>query len=183
MKLSAKNKIVVIGIFWAGVCVLMVSYLFKFLQQSNEQVLAQIKDQQKELLVLQAEKESYDLAQKDLAELGKRTVQPEDFFSQDVTLVNEIKTLEELGNRLNVNLNLSGLSGVVKNAPKAPTKGQIFAVPYSISLSGSFNNVIKFLETLEHLDFITLITGLNVSATSGGNVSASLTANFYLRQR
>ena len=168
---------------WIAVDFAMVSHYFNIFDNTSRQTLEQIAAQRQEMAQLSAERDSYLRAKQDLVELQGKAVQPEDFFSRDVTLVNEIKTLENLGQKLKVALTLSGLSGTVTSAPKAKTQGEIFVVPYSISVTGDFSDVVAFIETMENLDFVTTLSALNISASSDSKVSASLTANFYLRQQ
>lgn len=180
--MPAKNKIYIAAAAWLIVCLAVFGYFFKILDRQNTATLAQIVGQNNELAVLDAQQKSFTMAKQDLADLAKQSLLPDDFFSQDVTLVKEIQTLENLGNKLQVNFNLSGLSGTVKNAPKAKTQGDIVTVPYSISLSGSFPRVVDFIETMENLSFITHLTTLSLSGNGSTGVNANLTAIFYVRR-
>jgi Tfp pilus assembly protein PilO len=185
MKYRAKTKIYLWFAVWAALTGLVLGYVFKGMDQANQNILAEISKAQAEKGVLAAERDSYNQAKQDLAAMQKKNLQPQDFFSQDVTLVAEIKTLEALGEKLNVTFDLSGLSGTVKTVPKANTLSAILAVPYSISLKGTFGNVVAFIETMENLDFITTLNSVSLAAGSGKDsdlVIANLTANFYLRQ-
>ena len=181
-RVSAKPKIYLALAIWLIVCFVVFSYVFKFLERANKQTKSKIDQQNKELTVLEAEKESFDKAKEDLSNLSQKDLQPEDFFSKDITLVNEIKTLETLAQNLGVELNLSGISGTTKTAPKAKTQGDIVIIPYSISLNGQFSKTVDYIESLENLPFITRLTALSINAAASGNVNANLTANFYLRK-
>ena len=77
--------------------------------------------QRKDLANLKAERESYRLAKEDLEALANKTYQPVDFFSKDVSLVTEIKTLEALGEQMGVTMQLSGL---VAQPPQRPRRRQ-----------------------------------------------------------
>lgn len=181
-KLSAQKKIYLVSAVWLAVVFLMFNLGFKFLDSSNKKTREKIQEQTKEEAVLINEKESYDSAKKDLDELKAKTVQPEEFFSKDITLVNEIKFLEELGSQYGVKLNLSGLSGTVKTAPKAKTQSDIVIAPYGINVAGSFPNVLAFLEHMENLPFLTQLTGFSLSAAGGKDVVLNMSANFYLER-
>jgi Tfp pilus assembly protein PilO len=183
MKFGAKNKIMLVLALWVAASFAMVGYFFGILSDANQQTLGEITAQRQEMAQLSAERDSYQLAKQDLTQLQAKALQPEDFFSKDVTLVNEIKTLENLGQKLNVDFNLSGLSGTMVSAPKAKTQSEIFAVPYSINLLGDFSDIVAFIETMENLDFITTLSTLSISSTVDNKVVANLTANFYLRQQ
>ena len=119
--LSAKNKIIIIILAWLVLSFGMLTYVFKFLDSTNQQILDSMGQQKSILASLQAERESEMRAQRDLQELSQKLYQPEDFFSRDTTLVNEIKILENLGQKYNLKMQLSGVSGTINTAPKAKT--------------------------------------------------------------
>lgn len=181
-KLSAKYKIFVVLATWVVVGLILQFYVYKILDKSNTALVGKIEQQNREMSVLDAERISFEKAQEDLDLLTKKPLQPEDLFSKDVTLVNEVKYLEELGNSLGVDFSLSGLSGTTKSSPKAKTTGDLVIVPYSMSVSGSFSKVVDFIETFENLPFITVLDGLSLTTLGEGEVSASLRANFYLKK-
>lgn len=181
-KFSAKNKILMLSVVWIILSGLMLAYFFNFLDISNQRALDSLARQKSDLVQLQAERESFKQAQADLDRLNKQPYQPGDFFSQDVSLVNEIKTLENLSQQRQVTMLLSGISGTVLTAPKAKTITPIVMVPYGISLNGSFPQVINFIESLENLPFITNVANVSVSAADKGQVSANLNAFLYLKK-
>ena len=181
-KLSAKNKIFAILAAWVVAGLVLQFYIYKILDNSNTALVGKIEQQNREVSVLDAERISFEKAQEDLNELSKKELQPEDLFSRDVTLVNEVKYLEELGRSLGLELNLSGLSGTTKNAPKAKTQGELVVVPYVMNVVGSFSKVVDFIETFENLPFITVLEGLSLSTLGTGEVSVNMRANFYLKK-
>ena len=61
-------------------------YLFGLLDAANQHTLSSITQQEKDLAVLQAERESYKQAQGDLQTLAEKAYQPDNFFSKDITL-------------------------------------------------------------------------------------------------
>lgn len=181
-KISAKNKIVIILAVWLVVSLTMFLYFFKILDSDNAKTLESLDLQNKELAILTAERESYIQAKTDLAQLAKEEMQPDTFFSKDITLVNEIRTLEGWADRLNVKMQLSGVSGTVNNLPKAKTATAIGTVPYTINLVGDFTQVINYIEVLENLNFITNINSISINVADAGQVSLTLTAGFYLKK-
>lgn len=181
-KLTAQNKIYVIFAVWLAVVFFMFGRGFKFFDSSNGQIGKNIQEQIQEETILRNEKESFDSAKKDLSELEKKEIQPEEFFSKDITLVNEIQFLENLGRQYGVKLYLSGLSGTVKTASPAKTQSNIVVVPYSINVSGSFPNVLAFIKHMETLPFLTQLTGFSLNAASGGDIVVNMSANFYLER-
>jgi Tfp pilus assembly protein PilO len=180
--MSAKNKIVIAVVLWLVVSAAMIMYGFNIFSGSNQKMLFQIQESKKELAALQEEKNSYTQAQKDLEQMQKKDIQPSDFFSKDITLVEELKILEDLQESLQIKLTVSGVSGTAGTAPKAKTQSDIVVVPYAISASGPFENILKLVQTLENLPFITNIGSLAVSTGEKGSVNFSTSANFYLRR-
>jgi hypothetical protein len=181
-KTSAKNKLVMLAIAWIVVSCSMFLYFFNFLDASNRQTVNAMQGQKKSLAALQGQQQSFELAKSDLDKLAAQPVQPDNFFSRDITLVNEIQTLEDWSQKLNVNMQLSGLSGTIALEPNANTITPIAQVPYAISLKGSLSQVTDFFQVLENLSFVTNVVGVSVSAEDSNSVNASLSAEFYLRK-
>ena len=138
--------------------------------------------QRKDLAMLKAERESYTRAQQDLVMLSQHSHQPEDFFSKDVTLVKEIETLEQWAERLNAQIQISGISGTISSVPKAKALTSLAVIQYSINISGEFNQVLKYIEVLENLSFVTNISTINLSNAEHGNVSAGISASLYIKK-
>ncbi len=179
--MEIKTKIYLTLVVWLAVCGAMFLFGFKILQASNKLALGKISEQKNQMLALEAQAENYRLEQEDLENMQKQKMKPQDFFSQDITLVQEIETLENLGKKMNVDLSLSGIAGTITSIAKAPTKSQLFVVPISVSVSGSLSNVTDFIETLENLDYITTPHSLNVSTAGSGEVNSSLSVTLYIR--
>jgi len=179
---SAKNKIYVLIAGWVVVIALLFLYGFPILDISNEALVNKHAEQQRTLATLQAEVESFKQAQSELDKVLKQKYSPEDLFSQDVSLVQELRTLEELGQRYNINMTIGGLSGTLRSAQKAKTLSEVFMIPYSLSVTGSYENTIAFLEHIEHLRFITTVNSVSMGAISENEVSMNLSAVFYLRK-
>ena len=180
VKTSAKNKIILLATGWFVVSTLMFFYFFGFLDLINQKTLVDLDNQKKDLAALQAQKQSYAKGKADLEKLAQQPMKLNDFFSRDITLVNEIKTLEGLSQKFPVKMQLSGISGVITSASKASTKTSIVQIPYSMSLNGSFAAVTDFIEALEHLNFITDINSIAVNTADKGSVSISFSARLYL---
>ena len=177
-----RHKIYIALTIWLGLTGMAFGYAFKLLDTSNRSLNSEISQEQRSLALLEAEQNSYKLAREDLEKLRGQPDQPENFFSQDITLVNEIRTLENITKLNNVTLSLSGLSGTTKNASSAKVRSNLVRIPYSLGLSGNFADVINTLETIENLPFITELTNISVSSTGNGSVSAGSTAYFYLEK-
>lgn len=178
---SFKTKIYILCAIWLALIPLMFLLLFTILDNSNAGLVQNFSEQQHDLAVLQAEQESFKQANSDLHKVTTEKYQPDDLFSKDVTFVNELKTLEALGQVSNIQLQITGISGTVKSVPKAPsTLSTLYQISYGLSLSGSLNNCLSFMEHLEHLPFATTISGMTIGA-SDGQVAISLNGYFYIK--
>src|ERR1035437_7954596 len=82
-KMSAKNKIIILLIAWLLLSGLMLFYLFKILDNQNQQSLAAMDHDRQSLALLVAEDQSFKQAQSDLQKLSWDPFQPADFFSRD----------------------------------------------------------------------------------------------------
>ncbi len=180
--MKAKNKIILALVCWAVISVLMFFYFFNILDQSNKKTLNTMALQRIDLVNLKVERESYRLAKEDLDDLAKKSYQPTGFFSKDISLVTEIKTLEALGQQMGVTMQLTGVSGTADTAAKAKTITDLAVIPYSIYLSGPLGKVVKFIEAVENLSFVTKTEDLAINAGEDGNVIAVLGASFYIKK-
>ncbi len=156
-------------------------YGFPWLSSLQVSKLSAILDQKKTVVELRQERANIEQAQKDLNELKNKAHVPEDFFSKDITLVDDIRLLETRANDSGVDLTLT-VSGTLNTAIKAKNASELFVVPFSVQLKGPFANVVSYMDFLEH--FGTLFTVRNVSliGATGDNVTANLVGNFYLRK-
>jgi len=182
MQNSTKNKIYFAIFIWLLISFLMFGWVFKRMNASNKSLLDTLMTLKIDEAKLQAEKASFIAAQKDLERLSLQKIQPETFFSQDVTLVNELRRLESIAADLGITMNLGGISGTLKTAAKAKTKSQIFQIPYSIGLVGPLAKVVSFMEYLENLEYINTVSMVNISGSDQENISANFTAAFYLKK-
>ncbi len=180
--MSARGKIIVVAALWVLSAGAMFGLGFGWLNEQNDLQLKKLQDQTRDQQLLLAEQDSFQKAKRDVEEASKAAHQPAELFSKDVTLVNEIKTLEDVTASLHLDFTLSGLSGTVQRAPKAKTQSELVQLPYTVSVSGSFADVVAFLETLENLPFITQVSAISFSAGSGGKTAASFTASFFVRK-
>lgn len=186
MYMKFKNSLgkiyITLGI-WALLVVFMFVFGFKIVENSNAQEQAKLASLVAEMHQLQAERDSFNNAKKDLDKIAQKTLQPEDFFSQDITLVREVEFFENLASRLGVKMNLSGPSGTVKSAaPVKSLSGQIISVPLNLTVTGTFSQVVEFAEVLEHLPFAMQVSSLSLSTLSANQVSATFIGSFYLRK-
>ncbi len=179
---SAKNKIIVLALVWIGLIFGMFWRAFEVLDNQNQTTLDSMSRQRRDLAVLKAEKASYEMAKQDLDKLSQQQIQPGDLFSQDVTLVREIATLQNWADRLGVKVQLGGISGTAATASKAKTVTPLGVIPYSINISGEFNQVLRYFEVLENLSFVSNLGSMAMNKAESGSVNAGLTANFYIKK-
>jgi Tfp pilus assembly protein PilO len=179
-QLTKKQKFAISIAVWLMATLGMFFYCLPIQHKGNLAIIETIKTLSVKEQGLLAEKKSYLQAQKALEDLAKLEIQPENFFSKNITLVKEIKKLERIASELGVEFALSGISGNLQSATKAPTVSNIFLVPYSIHLEGSLDKLVAYIEHLENLEYITAINSLDVSATNEETVNLNLSANFYV---
>ncbi len=182
-KLSPKIKIYISIVIWLLVSGILFGYVFPRIDQANQDQVTGFANARKNLDKVKAEQESYRLAKQDLENVTKEHIQPDGFFSKDVTLVNEIQTIENMADTYHVTVDLTGLSGTLQNSQKAPTRSQIFLVPYALVVHGGFTEVLNFLDNLEHVPFVTTINSVSMSIAAGDTVNLVLGANFYLKSK
>ena len=179
-KVSVKNKLISACLVWVVLCFIMFGFVFPKQQKNSLSIITQLKDLKSQQLVLEAEKNNYLEAKNDLDKLVKAEIAPKDFFSKNITLVSEIKKLENLASELGIKLTLSGISGTLQSATRAKTVSEIFSIPYTINLEGPLDKTISYIEYLENLEFINSIGQMDISAGDKGVVLVNLSANFYI---
>jgi hypothetical protein len=177
---GVKNKIYFGSMVLLVMCVSMFGYVFKKLSASNQVLIEQLNVSKKEEAKLKDEQESFIRAQNDLAKLARESIKPQNFFSQDISLVKEIERLEQIAGNVGVTMTLTGISGTLKTATKATTRSEIYQIPYNLRLEGSLDGVVAFMEYLENLEYITSVGTVGLSTSDNLSVIANLTANFYL---
>lgn len=179
--MSYKKKISVLIALLAIITVALFAYGFGLTDSANNTLAANILESRKQLEELKSEQRNFQLGKQDLESLLSKPFKPENFFSTDVSLVNEIRTLESVAQAVDINLSLS-VSGTVGNAPRAQTVTELKTIPFTMQITGSFDNAIKFLDTVEHLAFITNIQALNVTPATKGQVAMVMTGNFFVKK-
>ncbi len=158
----------------------MLGYFFKILDIQNTKTLDGMAQSRQTLATLRTEDQSFKEAQTDLQKLASQAYQPDSFFSRDITLVDEIQTLEALSQKFNLQMEISGVNGTVNSETPAPTQSPIVLVSYGLNLTGSLADVTDFVQTLENLSFVTTVNGLSLSSGDKGQINANLSGDFYL---
>ncbi|MBP9686339.1 MAG: hypothetical protein KBD66_00895 [Candidatus Doudnabacteria bacterium] len=180
-KLTYQPKIIVSTIVFLGVVLGMVLLVYPMLHGTLDGRLTQIMEQKKTVVELRQERDNIDRAKQDMLDLAGKTVQPESFFSKDTTLVGELSRLEERARKLKVDLNLS-VSGTLAQATKAKTASELYMVPVTIRLSGSYSAVVEYIDFLEHFSTIITVRSVSMSANTADSVNANLVASVFLRK-
>jgi len=180
-KTSAKYKIyglIVVILVIAGV---FFGFVYGWMDGKNEALGQALADKNQEFAEVFAEQQSYELGKKDLTTLESKPFQPDDLFSQDTKVVKEIKTLETLAAGLGIDFTLQ-VSGTVKTAPKlSKATAQLYTVTYTVILEGPFDKIVNYIETTEHLNFVTSTRAVKMEAAEDGNARATLTSDFYIK--
>lgn len=181
-KLTYRTKLFIVVITFAIFAGVMFTFGYGILESRNTARLDLVNKQNLELEVLKREQKNFEQGQIDLASLDKKTYPPADLFSKDTKVVKEIRVLEELADRYKLDLSLS-ISGSTKNAIKAPGVGSdLFIVPYVVSVEGTFNNILNYIASTEHTNFVTHTQEVQMSSIGEGKTRATITSQFYLKQ-
>ncbi len=184
-KTSYQNKIVgTVSLFAVGALLLFV-YGFQWLDSLQASQLELILTQKKNVLELRQQQQNILLAKKDLKQVEDEKIAPDDLFSRDETLVQEISQIESQALKLNLALTLS-VAGTVAQASKAQVTSDLVTIPFSMQVQGSFAHVVQFMDALEHEGFVLTVRSINVTSSStttdADAVTSSLAGVFYLRR-
>lgn len=160
---------------------LMFTYGYGILEGRNQARLDLVNQKNLELEVLKKEQLTFEQGKKDLATLTEKPYPPQDLFSKDTKVVKEIKILEDLAKSHSLNFSLT-VSGTTKMATKVVgVSGELFFIPYIITVDGAFNNIQKFIEAAEHSSFVTETQQVAITSASEGKARAVLNSVFYLK--
>ena len=182
-KFSAKNKIYLAVFVWLVLCASMFGYFFSILDGGNTVLISTIHEQKAELQQLQDEQKSFLKAQSDLKKVSSEPLQPTDFFSQDITLVHEIQSFEDLAKQTGVDITIGGVSGTIKTLNRAQTKSEVFTVPFGVTINGPLQNDVAFLDGMEHLAFLNTMSNFNVGIGPHNTVYITTAGFLYLKKQ
>ena len=181
-KLTYRIKLFIVIALFAIFAGVMFSFGYGILEAKNTARLDLVNKQNLELEVLKREQKNFEQGKKDLATLDQKPHPPGDLFSKDTKVVKEIRILEELAARYNLDLTLS-ISGTSKNAIKAPgVVSDLLVVPYTVVVVGAFNNILNYVAATEHSSFVTHTQGVQISSLDSGSARATLSSQFYLKK-
>ncbi len=165
--------------------VLLLGAIFGYVlpKMSNSLIALQNSHQSQIIKLKQLNEQARSLTKmnEDLSVLNQMPVKPSDFFTSDATLVNEIKTIEDVAAKTNSTMTLS-ISGTADKAVAVNSASGLSQVSYSVSLKSTFPDTVRFIKYMEHRYFISPITGINISGDpdNKGGITATILSNFYI---
>ncbi len=166
--------------FFVGMLVLF-AYVFPYLGDKHANQLAAMLDQKKTVVEMRQEQKNIELAKQDLQDLAKKEKAPEDFFSQDISLVNDLSQVESAARRFGLEFTFS-VTGTAQTAAKAKTASDLYSIPFTMQLRGKFSGAVSFLDWLEHFPNTFTAKSASLAAASGDSINVTLIGNFYLRK-
>lgn len=178
------SKIKIIALVSLFVLFAAVMYFFGYgIMANRNQVLTDtIAKRNVDLEVLQREQKSFEQGKKDLAVLEKSTYPPDELFSSDTKVVKEIQLMESSAQRFGVELNIT-VTGSTKDADKVQGVGsELYAIPYTLTLNGSFENILMFMQAAERMPFVTHVNNLSVTVSAGDKSRATIASEFYIKK-
>lgn len=182
MALTSKLKIIIVVVLFVFFVIGMMMFGYGIMSSRNQAAADVISQRRIELEVLQREQKSFEQGKKDLAQLEASDYPPGELFSSDTKVVKEIQQLESVAQRYDLTMNIS-VVGTAKTAVKVPnTSGELYAVPYTITLTGPFPNALKFMQMAERLPFITHAKDLAISVTAADKARTVISSEFYLKK-
>lgn len=146
------------------------------IEQSHEDQIAQYNNLREQIQSLYA-------MQQDLDQVQKQDVKPSDFFTSDVQLVKEIQRVESIaaltGNQLKISI--SGNAGDAKQLKTSSS--QLYEVPYTIDLTGTFPQAVQFLHYFENSYFVSPVNAVDIdNSQGGGQVKTTILASFFIHK-
>ncbi len=181
-KMTNQVKIIICTVIFVLFTLGTYFYGFDIMAKRNSALADAIAQRNVELEVLLREQKSFEQGKKDLAILEKSDYPPEDLFSSDTKVVKEIQQLESAAQRFGLKLNIS-VSGTAQNAIKIEkTASSLFAIPYIITLEGSMDNIMMFVQAAEHMPFVSHVKSLSIEAGEEGLSNATITSEFYIKK-
>jgi hypothetical protein len=176
-----RSKTYIIALLFFVVAFVMFFFVFDKLQVRNTKLSADVAAQRKTLEQLLQEQHSFEQGKKDIENLKTKKIQPSDLFSRDTRVVKEIKALENLSKIYTLEMNLQ-IAGTAKNAQKVKSFSQILSIPYTVTVTGPFDQVLAFLDCTENLNFVTPVKSIVISAQKSGGVKTLISSDFYIKQ-
>ncbi len=175
-----QNKLLSSSAIFGLIALAFFLFVFPFQKNMINNSLLKLLETKKQVQELRQEQKNVQLAKEDLAEISQRTLQPEDFFSRDTTLVREIANIEKITEDLDLDATLA-VSGTAKNGLRVEESKDLLGIPYSINLSGRYQDLVKFMEYMENSANLVSMRSVSLNVASGNLVSASIAGAFYIK--
>lgn len=180
--MTSKLKIIILAVVFVLFAAGMYIFGYGVMANRNQLLADSIAKSNVELEVLQREQKSFEQGKKDLAILEKSQYPPDDLFSRDTKVVKEIQQLEAAAQKYGLELKID-VSGSVKAAlPAKGTVSELFAIPYTITLDGSAESMLLFMQALERMPFVTHANTFSISVTNTEAATGKITSEFYIRK-
>lgn len=159
-------------------------YLFGYgiMASRNQELTDTIAKRNVDLEVLQREQKSFEQGKKDLAILQKSQYPPDELFSSDTKVVKEIQLMESSAQRYNIDLTINVTGSQQDAMPVAGTSSQLSAIPYTLTLNGPFGNILMFMQSAEHMPFVTHVNNLSLTVSAGDKSRATIGSEFYIKK-
>ncbi|HMQ01653.1 MAG TPA: hypothetical protein PKD79_01120 [Candidatus Doudnabacteria bacterium] len=180
-KINYKIKLVLLIVIFLAFAGAMFTFGYGILEARNQARLDIVVEKGLELEILQREQRNFEQGKRDLISLEEKAYPPQDLFSKDTRVVTEIKALEILAQRYNLDFDLT-VTGTAAEASKATgVSGELLQIPYLVSIEGPYNNILKYIEAAEHTTFINQTQSISLRALDNGMTKADIISKFYLK--
>ncbi len=157
-------------------------YGYSILDDKNHNTALKVAESEQSYQDLLYEQVGFEQGRRDLKEIEEAEFSPNKLFPKNTTLVDNIRVLEDVANRYNLEFVIL-LSGTGVGDLRTPgVVSEIFSAPYSLTLTGQFRDVMSFFQTIENLQFPTHITNVQINAIVDGEVTAILNSEFFIEQ-
>ncbi len=176
-----QQKIGISAALFLVVAIAFVFFLFPWLLGKTAAALDTLFAQKRTVLELRQEQENIELAKKDIERIASQSSFISKLFDQDINLVEKIGQLEAQAARYGVRLNLT-LSGTVATASKASTASELYVVPFTMRLSGSYASVVSYVRYVEQAGTVFTVRNTTLSTSGKDEVTVSLVGIMHLRK-
>jgi hypothetical protein len=180
--MSINQKIGIHVLVWVVLTAFAFMYLFPFAVKGITDLQIKYAKQIIALNELRDNAKSLQRMQQDINSMEKHEVQPEQFFTSDLQLVNEIKRVEAIAAASNLTLGLS-LAGTTDKAANYPSASGVSQVPLTMLLRGTFPDSIRFLKAFENSPFIAPVNGISFTKGEEGFVNMTVVSNFLIHKQ
>lgn len=177
-----KTKIIVLIVVFILFTAGMFFFGYGIMANKNQVIADTIAQRNVELEVLLREQKSFEQGKIDLAILEKSQYPPDELFSSDTKVVKEIQQLESAAQRYGLDIQISVSGSVSLAKPVTGVSSELFAIPYTITLTGSSDNVLLFVQAIERMPFITHTNDLSITVNEEDQTTAVIFSEFYIKK-